>query len=202
MRGRRPNAVDQETRGNPGRKARPRKRPIEERLGDLASAMPDGDGPLAPPALFGLEEFEGAIRVWNEIAPTLRQRNLLDRLDRQTLAMYCYYVDQFWGAVTAIAEKGEEQRVKTVAGGYMMRRNPALDRRDKAAGIVLDLSQRFGLTPLDRHKLIREMSGAGAPTGTLFGDGRPDADADATRPGDGILGFAQRGALPPGAKPN
>lgn len=200
MRGRRVNAVDQETRGNPGRKRKPAKVSVADRLRDLASAAPAGDGPLDPPAVLGLEEFAGAIRVWNEIAPTLRQRNLLDRIDRHTLAMYCYYVDQFWSAVTAIAERGEEQKVRTVSGSYMLRRNPALDRRDKAAAIVLDLAKSFGLTPLDRHRLIREMAGAGAPVGGLFGDALPEKPQDT--PSDGILGFAGRHGLAAGSKPN
>lgn len=200
MRGRRPDVVSQEAKGNPGKR---RKKPtIADRVAQLAAAP--AAGPLSPPALLGLEEFAGAIGIWGEIAPVLERRNIIDeRLDRHHLAMFCYYLDAFWAAVAQLAAEGKTQRVKTTAGGYMIRTHPAIRERDDAAKMVMDLSVRFGLTPLDRHKLVREIAGAGAPVGGLLGSERADPDQDtlplpeaAGGDPDEITGFAGRNSGP------
>lgn len=197
MRGRRPDVASQEAKGNPGK--RRRKLSIDDRIKQLAEAPATAADVLAPPAMFGVEEFAGAIAIWNEYAPMLRRRNMLDRLDRHTLAMFCYYLDRFWTAVKQIAAEGATQRVKTVAGGYMVRDHPAIRHRDDAGKVVLDLGVKFGFSPLDRHRLIREMAGAGQPIGGMIGDGdsqqtmdvSPQPDDDAA---DDISGFAARNA--------
>ena len=201
MRGRRADAVSQAVKGNPGKR---KKSSVDDRVKILADAPAASNDPLAPPAIFGLEEFAGAIRLWNEYAPVLSRRNILNRLDRHSLAMFCYYLDRFWSAVTRLAQDGETQRVKTVAGGYMLRDHPAIRHRDDAAKIVFDLSSKFGFTPMDRHKLIREMVGTGVPAGGLFDEPHqapqpqtapPDEDANE------IIGFAARNGTSPG-RPN
>lgn len=195
MRGRKPDPASQDQKGNPGK--RKKRSDIEVRLRQLLEAPPSSSDPLSPPAILGLEEFAGAIRIWNEYAPTLSKRNILDRLDRHSLAMFCYYLDRFWSAVKTLATEGETQKVKTVAGGFMLRDHPAVRQRKEAADMVFDLSSRFGFTPLDRHKLIREIAGAGVPLGSLFGDDQP---SEQTSPADDpfdITGFAARNAARP-----
>ena len=194
MRGRSRDPVSQDAKGNPGKRKKPST--VAERIRALAAAPSASSDPLAAPEIFGLEEFSGAIRIWNEYAPQLKRRNILDRLDRHTLAMFCYYLDRFWAAVAQLAQDGETQRVKTVAGGYMLRDHPSVRHRDDAAKVVFDLSAKYGFTPLDRHKLIREIAGTGAPTGGLFGDDRPEAtesEPQSDRDPDDIVGFAARG---------
>lgn len=201
MRGRRRDAASQAEKGNPGKR---RKQSVMDRVKILAEAPPSSSDPLSPPAIFGLEEFAGAIRIWHEYAPILTRRNLLDRLDRHALAMFCYYLDRFWSAVARLAQDGETQKVKTVAGGFMLRDHPAVRHRDDAAKVVFDLAAKFGLTPLDRHKLIREMVGTGVPTGSLFGDGAaPDRQSPAVDddPNE-MTGFAARHATTPPGKMN
>lgn len=196
MRGRRPDIASQEAKGNPGK--RRRKPSIDDRIKALADAPSISTDVMAPPALFGVEEFKGAIAIWNEFAPVLRRRNMLDRLDRHTLAMFCYYLDRFWTAVKQIAGEGATQRVKTVAGGYMVRDHPAIRHRDDAGKVVLDLSVKFGFSPLDRHRLVREMAGAGQPIGGLLGDAEqaslPEVAAAEPEDADDISGFAARNA--------
>lgn len=210
MRGRRPDAVGQAEKGNPGKRGKRKGPTVAERLKLLAEAPAASGEAFSPPALLGLEEFSGAIRIWHEFQPILQRRNILNRTDRHTLAMFCYYLDRFWSAVAQLAQDGETQKVKTVAGGYMLRDHPAVRHRDEAAKVVFDLSVRFGLTPLDRHKLIREMAGAGVPLGGLFGDEggqqaqQPAAPASPTPAtaadddSDDIVGFARRHAATPG----
>jgi hypothetical protein len=53
----------------------------------------------------------------------------------------------------------------------MLRDNPSVDRRDFAAKMMLDLAEKFGFTPLDRNKLIREHA-MQFDAETLFGQGR------------------------------
>ncbi|MCX5581335.1 phage terminase small subunit P27 family [Kaistia terrae] len=201
MRGRRPDIASQEDKGNPGkrRKAKPT---IDARIKLLADAPSASTDVLAPPLMFGLEEFEGAIQIWNEYVPELRRRNILDRLDRHTMAMYCYYLDRFWSAVKKLAKDGDTQRVRTTSGGYRIHDHPAVAHRDDAAKVVMDLSARFGFTPLDRYKLIRELTGTGASAGPLFGDRQdsgpeqPSMPMDATE-NDTIAGFARRHSSKP-----
>lgn len=200
MRGRRPDAASQEAKGNPGKR---RKKPtVSDRIKMLADA-PSPDA-FSPPVMFGLEEFEGVIRIWREFVPELSRRNLIDaKLDRYTLAMFCYYLDQWQVAVATIAQQGSTQRVKTTSGGYRIHDHPSIEHRDKAVRIVMDLSTRFGFTPFDRHKLIREMAGTGVPIGGLFDEREaPEAPApEEASSGDDIIGFAGR-SMPPGQRPN
>ncbi len=201
MRGRKADPVTQAEKGNPGKRSR--KPTVADRVNALANAPASSADPLSPPVILGLEEFAGAIRIWNEYAPILTKRNMLDRLDRHSLAMFCYYLDRFWSAVIRLAADGETQRVRTVAGGFMVRDHPAVRHRDDAAKVVFDLSGKFGFTPMDRHKLIREMVGTGVPVGGLFGDGRgPEAqDPQSGDDPDEMIGFASRHATS-SARPN
>lgn len=200
MRGRRPDVASQDDKGNPGKR---RKKPtIADRIKALADA-PATAGPLSPPVLFGLEELAGAVRIWTELSSLLSRRNILDgQLDRHHLAMFCYYTDAWWQAVAQLAAEGKTQRVKTTAGGYMIRTHPAIRERDDAAKMMMDLSVRFGLTPLDRHKLVREIAGAGAPVGGLLGGEAAEQEALPIEPGaaggdpDAITGFAGRNSGP------
>ncbi|MCX5518460.1 phage terminase small subunit P27 family [Kaistia defluvii] len=202
MRGRRPDIATQDEKGNPGkrRKAKPS---INDRIKILAEAPPASSDALSPPLLFGLDEFAGAVQIWNEYVPELRRRNVLDRLDRHSMAMFCYYLDRFWSAVKRLAQDGETQRVRTTSGGYRIHDHPAVAHRDDAAKIVMDLSVRFGFTPLDRYKLIREMVGTGAPAGQLFGDNPGHGKDHAEQPSEelsdanSIAGFARRNSSMP-----
>jgi hypothetical protein len=95
----------------------------------LADAPADGDDPLA-------------------------RLGCLTSGDRMAFALLCVYTAEFVLANDELLRKGFVQRVPSVSGGVMLRDNPALRRRDTAAGMIMELSARFGMTPLDCHKLF------------------------------------------------
>src|SRR5437870_4950610 len=144
---------------------RPRKRRMTKaeriiaeanRLADLLATAPaTPGGSLAPPMFINDPRLAGAARVWNEHATRLEALGMLDGLDRHTFAIFCVNVAEFVQANEDIIVNGYSRRVKTISGDYMSRENPALSRRAEAVKNILDLSRRFGFTPLDRYALFR-----------------------------------------------
>lgn len=161
MRGPKPDAARQSAKGNPGKRLTRRDRELlREReasahraglIADLAATSPD---PKQPPQFFGADA-DGAMQVWRELAPRLTQLNLLQDADRLTFAMFCVAYDTWLRACEQV-RGADVVRVKTVSGDHMMRLNPWGAIRDRAFSDCLELSTRFGLTPLDRAKLLRD----------------------------------------------
>src|ERR1700730_13641464 len=120
------------------------------RLADLlASAPAIPGGPLSPPMFINDPRLAGAARVWNEHAPQLEKLGLLEGLARHTFAIFCVNVGEFVQANEDIIIQVYSNRVRTISGDYMLRENPAVNRRGEAVKNILDLSKRFGFTPLD-----------------------------------------------------
>jgi P27 family predicted phage terminase small subunit len=146
------------------------------RLADLLAAAPaTPGGPLAPPMFINDPRLAGAARVWNEYAPRLEKLGMLEGLDRHTFAVFCTYVAEFVQANEDVIVHGYSKRVKTISGDYMLRENPSVGRRAEAVKNILDLSRRFGFTPLDRFALFRVSQ---ASSLTLFGGNEPKPNAD------------------------
>lgn len=145
----------------------------------LASApIESGDG-LAPPNLLHVPGTAGALAVWREYAPRLRPLNLLAEHDRHTFALFCVYTAEFYECAAIVADPAKKFReVKTVSGDKMIREHPAVGRMDVASSKMLELSKRFGLTPLDRYDLLGKQSAALGSGGGLFAPGQPPAKAD------------------------
>lgn len=208
---------DQKAQGYPGK----RRKVVDKAIVDaeryaklLADAPKEGDDYLAPPRFIDDPRLAHAIVVWKEYAPRLDKLNLLARTDRHLFALFCIYVAEFVQANDDILKKGYSIMVPTIARGdggkpgKMPRKNPSVERRDTAADMMIDLSVKFGLTPLDRAKLIRE-SAVRFDEETLFGRRRESADAPAAEaaiapaPADGV-GTARQfdSPPPPGSRPN
>jgi P27 family predicted phage terminase small subunit len=180
----------------------------------LADAPIEGDDYLAPPRFIDDPRLADAVAVWKEYAPRLDRLNLLARTDRHMFALFCVYVSEFVRAQDDILTKGYSVLVPTIAKdangnpGKMPRENPSVARRDNAAEMMLDLSVKFGLTPLDRAKLIRE-SAVRFDDETLFGRRRdsidqPAASAPEQAPAavDGVGTMRSLDSPPPGSRPN
>ncbi len=135
----------------------------------LADAPNAADDPLAPPAFITDARLAPALQVWKDRAPEIARRGCLRGDDRLAFALLCVYTADFVMAQDELLEKGFAISVPTVAGGEMLRANPALARRDTAASMIIDLAARFGMTPLDRYKLFGMKSRV--PEGDL-----PDGD--------------------------
>jgi P27 family predicted phage terminase small subunit len=145
------------------------------RLADLLAAAPaTPGGPLSPPMFINDPRLAGAARVWNEHAPRLETLGMLEGLDRHTFAIFCVNVAEFVQANEDVIASGYSKRVKTISGDYMLRENPAVSRRAEAVKNILDLSRRFGFTPLDRFALFRVSQAGSFP---LFGGNEPKPNA-------------------------
>lgn len=207
--GRRKDAPDvQAAKGYPSK----RKASVDKQLAraaELATLMataPAEPGDKFAPPLFLDKRFAAALAIWRDYAPRLVHFNLLHDLDRHTFALFCVYMGEWVAANEEILAKGYSVRVKTVSGSYMPRLNPNVGRRDEAAKQVLELSKRFGLTPLDRASLFRDKKDL--PAG-LFGASLPQpaasnaAAAPAAPPApEAIGGMDGFDSAPPGVRPN
>jgi P27 family predicted phage terminase small subunit len=212
---------DQIDQGNPSKRS---KRSIDravieaERFAQMLSDAPkEGDDYLAPPRFIDDPRLAHAVTVWKEYAPRLDRMNLLARTDRHLFALFCVYVAEFVQANDDVLKRGYSVMVPTIAKdangkpGKMPRENPSVGRRDHAAEMMIELSVKFGLTPMDRAKLIRE-SAVRFDEETLFGRRRESAPiaadaevampAPAPAPADGVGSMRRLDSPPPGSRPN
>ena len=213
---RRGNPHDQAAMGHPGKRKSKTERAIaeaERQAKLLAASRPTDDTSGAPPVYLMDPRLAPAMAVWNEYAPRLDKLQLLARLDRHTFALFCVYAAEFVVACEDILINGYSVAVKTVSGDKMPRENPSVGRRDFAAKMVLDLSNKFGLTPADRNKLLRD-GAMHFDDETLFGRAQPQRQPaqevqEAAEPAPAPQGetsaigtLSQFDSVPPGAKPN
>lgn len=179
------NPNDQRAKGYPGKRKSKTDRELAamekaaERDAKLLAAAGAGNDLQVLPIFLSDPRLKPATMIWREYAPRLDKLNLLTTLDRHTFSMFCIYAAEFVLANKECLDKGFTIMVTTVAGSksggkgsQMPRDNPALARRDFAAKMMLSLSEKFGFTPLDRNKLIREHA-MQFDAETLFGQGRP-----------------------------
>lgn len=212
--------ADQAAMGHPGkRKTKTEKAILEAERQAALLAMPRATDETsgAPPVYLENPQLLPAMAVWKEYAPRLDRLHLLSRLDRHTFALFCIYAAEFVVANEDILVKGYSVMVKTVSGDKMPRENPSVGRRDHAAKMVLEMSSKFGLTPSDRNKLLRE-GAMRFDDETLFGRQLPSKAPDVPAPAAveaeevppappshdsaAIGSLNQFDSLPPGAKPN
>lgn len=204
MKGRKRHAPgEQKGLGNPGKRSTKVEKQLAEaeRLAKLLATAPgEENNPLAPPVFLDTR-FAPALAVWNEYAPRLAHLNMLDPVYRHTFAAFCVWMGEFLIANEAIAKDGFAVKVKTVSGDRMWRENPNVSRRETAMKFVLNLSERFGFTPLDQHKLLKEMSSSPLGHGTLFGDRNGQKRPE--REDEEVIGALDgMDSAPPAARPN
>lgn len=154
-----------------------------DRLASLIADAPADQGvPLAPPAFIVGVKMRAAVAVWNRMVPLLSDRGLIDTIDRPMFAMFCVYAAEFVAANEDLLKNGLTKLVKTISGDAMLRENPAVSIRDHAAKICMDLSRRFGLSPLDRAYVLKVQKGADIAPPDLFD--LPEPPAVEARPVD------------------
>jgi P27 family predicted phage terminase small subunit len=162
------NPRDQRAKGYPGKRKKKTDLELErmvkaaERDAKLFALAGEGKDLQALPIFLTDPRLAPATVIWREYAPRLDKLHLLTTLDRHTFAMFCIYAAEFVLANRDILDKGYSLPVPTVAKdargkpGVMLRDNPSVDRRDFAAKMMMDLAEKFGFTPHDRSKLIRD----------------------------------------------
>jgi phage terminase small subunit len=196
----------QEEKGHPGRRLSAiKRREIEaKRVAELLARPPaDGADALAPPAIIADGPLAAAsMAIWRDLAPKLAATHRLQAQHRPVFAMFCVYFAEWVLANEEVAKRGHTQRVKTVAGGFMERMRPAVVVRDRAFQMVMQLSDRFGLTPSDEYALFKEQALAAAQNPGLF-DSRQDrprgerpaddeGEAPITRSPSGLIGSVRQ----------
>ncbi len=162
-------AEEQERRGNPGKR------------GPLAIA------PLAVmPALEVMppdDMSEDAKTVWMMLAPDLIAMKILRRTDALTFAVFCESFAEYAKARRQLAREGYTYEAETIAGGKMRRVNPRFIILDRARRIILQYAAQFGLTPVDRFRVIQNLAGRGPEPidprgGSSSGQSTDDAERD------------------------
>ncbi len=180
---------DQRAKGHPGRRKGKTEKAIEAmeraaaRDAKLFVSAGAGSDLQSLPVFLADKRLAAAQTIWREYAPRLDKLHLLGTLDRYTFAMFCLYSAEFVLANKDVLDSGYTIMVTTVAGSKsksksgtkMPRVNPSVDRRDHAAKMMLALAEKFGFTPLDRNKLIREHAMRNDEE-TLFGRARSPSD--------------------------
>ena len=221
---RRDDPRDQRAKGYPGRRKSKTHAAIEKmerqaaRDAKLFAEASDGRDLQALPIFLADPRLAAAQQIWRDYAPRLDKLHLLSVLDRLAFAGYCIYSAEFVLANRDVMDRGAELEVPTIAkgkggkSGTMLRKNPAVDRRDFAFDQMLKLGEKFGLTPLDRHNLIAKHVMRDDDQ-TLFGRTRipqtmpsPESDEKAPAPAAadpeddafGIGGLNQFDTPPPG----
>lgn len=204
-RGRRPDPPGlQAAKGHPGKRRSKAAAQLEnaQHVAALLAAAPAAD-PLTPPVLTD-PRFAGALKIWSDLAPELVRTHRLPRESRLIFVQLCVYTAEWLEAELDIVANGYSQRVKTVAGGYMERQRPMVQRRERAFDNVLKLSERFGLTPHDLYTLFKDQAAAASNNPGLFdGEGQAPPAPQAPAQPAGLVGAAARFRTePPAAKPN
>jgi len=120
--------------GNPG------KRPLNENEPKLE--------PKAPVCPKWLDNY--AHKVWERLAPVLKQMGLLTFADRETFACYCQSVSDYRRAMQIIEKEGVTTATNT---GYVSK-HPAVTMKNEALKNIKSLASEFGLTPSSRSGLV------------------------------------------------
>ncbi|MDF0540795.1 P27 family phage terminase small subunit [Sphingobium sp. H39-3-25] len=207
----------QEQKGFPNRrKSAVQKREDEQKRVAELLARPSGEDVLSPPPMIDQGPlYAGAVAVWRDMAPRLARTHRLQEQHRLIFATFCVYFADWVALNDQLKREGMTQRVKTVAGGYMIRDHPAVKRRQECFDNVMTLSRQFGLTPHDEYDLFKNQAlAAGLNPGLFQTPGaqqqQPPAAPVQSAPADeapapsaprvGML--AAMNSAPPGQRPN
>ncbi len=120
-----------------------------EQSGNAGKRRPKADAPSIPLATAPQPPdwlSDRGKQVWREIAPDLVARNVLTAADQPALGLLCQSWDDFHQHSAEIQNSGHSGFTDK---GYEYTR-PAVQLKAKAMDLIIRLSQRFGLTPMDR----------------------------------------------------
>lgn len=179
-----------ERQGNPGhRKAKPPPAPLP-----IPDPVEEDRGPLAAPKWLS----RTAATVWRELAPTLRQRRLLQDADVTAFGRYCDWLARYVALARKttgnVVEKSKSK--KALMASRVDRAITAMLAIDKTLSHYED---RFGMNPRERMAIYEKMMArpVGRPP-SLPRPGNDDAPAaPAAKPATSAspIGFLRRGAL-------
>jgi P27 family predicted phage terminase small subunit len=134
----------------------------------------------APKALLPPDWIVGtsARAVWKRIVPELQRLNIMNESFRDPVGRYCLHFADWIRLSKEIARDGTTMMVKmTNSEERMPRVNPAIRVRDTLERSLIDIEDRFGLSPLARFRIVSHQ--AANPQRDLFGrEPAPAPDAD------------------------
>ncbi len=117
------------------------------------------------PAFVSDKRMPAAAAVWRQLMDALPDEMRVVRSpERIMLGMLAYYCVEWIEAVDDLAVHGHYERTETGAGGVKIVTNPSVQRRTIAHRAIVDLSARFGLTPLDLERLKASVSASADKT--------------------------------------
>jgi P27 family predicted phage terminase small subunit len=114
------------------------------------SSLPAPD--LTPPKYLN----KVARQEWNRVAPLLLEQNTLLAIDRSLLASYCQFFSHWIASEADLARNGLVINVssQTRTGSTVKPvQNPALRNSVAAHRQMLQVSSKFGISPIDRDKV-------------------------------------------------
>jgi P27 family predicted phage terminase small subunit len=171
---------------------REQKEPVRSKHRPRA-ALPDlPAGGVQPPMWLKKE----GLKIWERLAPPLRQAKLLSQSDAETFARYCRNFARWLKMQKDIDREGEAYESES-QWGKLKRVNPSFLIADRIERQLLAVEDRFGLNPAERQRIFAARAAASAPSGLFDQSAAPerrsdDAAAQPTQPADpeqGPVGF-------------
>lgn len=156
-------AEEQELRGNPG------KRPLAVAPAQIIPALD-----VMPP----VKVSPDAMTVWMMLAPALIDMKILRQTDALTFSIFCESFARYARALVQLRKEGDVQWVKTVSGDKMRRVNPRARILKDERDVVLKYAEKFGLTPVDRAKVMHYFAAGILPPANPVQPGAHGADED------------------------
>lgn len=169
------------------------KAPVRSRQAKtIAAAQPK-------PALASLEApswLKGdALKIFQRMAPTLRDQKLLTVIDVPTFSRYCKNFARWLDLQKRLDQNGDIYEIET-ASGKVRRADPAFVMADRVERMLLAVEDRFGINPAERQRIMAARANTGTP-GDLFSAGDAQkksgdpatAAAPAAEPAEGPIGL-------------
>lgn len=122
---------------------------------------------FAPPAWLDA----AARRIWTTLAADLVRLNFLRGSDVQAFARYCHHMAGWVKARKTVQKEGEFYDATATSGEKLKRLHPAAKAAELHEKHLVELEDRFGLTPLARQRILRDQ--AALPAGSLPFDRQP-----------------------------
>ena len=178
---REPGAV-QAAKGHPGKRRKTGAPAVEE----VAAAPRKID----PPRTLNRDER----RVWDKIAPELLRVNLVRATDFEALARYCYNLEVWWKWSRKIRKEGSTYESES-KHGRMKRLHPLFHATMRLEQALVQIEDRFGLTPAARQRLLLQMAGQvpSDPKGLFGGPNGENPDEAPPPDAPGPLGILNAG---------
>lgn len=108
-----------------------------------------------------------ALKIFQRMAPMLRNMKLLTEADAPAFARYCKHYARWLELQKRLDKQGDIYEIET-ASGVVRRADPAFVMADRLDRMLLAIEDRFGLNPAERQRIMAARANTGTP-GDLFG---------------------------------